>query len=313
MNCWKGVICMLIHEILDKCIERYEKPECEQCEDCSYGEYCPHDCEKCLDYLHNPNHAPENAPERKYDCVHMADFYTCKYSCRYTSELIYAIKRCEDIQDIDELKVLSFGCGPCTDLFALDALQEKGLISFDNVEYRGVDYSKEVWKNIHRNIIKFKKDNMDIRFFYKDVCQLIDEIANGSWTPNLIVFQYVFSDMQKHTTSDDIKHFVNKFAEYYNTKVPSNTYIILNDINLSCDYGGGREYFDRLCDKLSNVMHREGRFYNDHSKYPGGYKYGETSDGQFPCNKNKFNLSKLEKFSPFDTCASAQMIIKKVK
>ena len=87
----------------------------------------------------------------------------------------------------------------------------------------------------------------------------------------------------------------------------------MNDINLSCDYGGGREYFDRLCDKLSNVMHREGRFYNDHSKYPGGYKYGETSDGQFPCNKNKFNLSKLEKFSPFDTCASAQMIIKKVK
>lgn len=36
---------MLIYEILEKCINRYEKPECEQCEDCSYGEYCPHDCE----------------------------------------------------------------------------------------------------------------------------------------------------------------------------------------------------------------------------------------------------------------------------
>ena len=55
---------MLIYEILEKCINRYEKPECEQCEDCSYGEYCPHDCEKCLDYLHNPKHAPQNAPER---------------------------------------------------------------------------------------------------------------------------------------------------------------------------------------------------------------------------------------------------------
>ena len=60
--------------------------------------------------------------ERKYDCVHMADFYTCKYSCRYTSELMYAIQRCVDIQNIDKLKVLSFECGPCTDLFALDAL-----------------------------------------------------------------------------------------------------------------------------------------------------------------------------------------------
>lgn len=149
----------------------------------------------------------------------MADFYTCKYSCRYTSELMYAIQRCVDIQDIDELKVLSFGCGPCTDLFALDALKEKRLISFDNVQYHGVDYSKEVWSNIHRNITELKKENMNVRFFYKDACQLIDEIANGSWTPNLIVFQYVFSDMQKHTTSDDIRHFINTFAEYYNNKI----------------------------------------------------------------------------------------------
>ncbi|MBR2883695.1 MAG: hypothetical protein IKB93_02785 [Clostridia bacterium] len=303
---------MLIHEILNKCIGRYEKPECEQCEDCSYGECCPHDCEKCLDYLHNPNHAPENAPERKYDCVHMADFYTCKYSCRYTSELMYAIQRCVDIQDIDELKVLSFGCGPCTDLFALDALKEKRLISFDNVQYRGVDYSKEVWANIHRNITELKKENMNVRFFYKDACQLIDEIANGSWTPNLIVFQYVFSDMQKHTTSDDIRHFINTFAKYYNNKISPNTYVILNDINLGCSYGGGRDHFDSLLNKLRNRIYSKNYFCNDNSTssyYPRGYTYGD----ELPDNRNYFNLSGLRKFSPFDTCASAQMIIKKVE
>jgi len=303
---------MLIHEILNKCIGRYEKPECEQCEDCSYGECCPHDCEKCLDYLHNPNHAPENAPERKYDCVHMADFYTCKYSCRYTSELMYAIQRCVDIQDIDKLKVLSFGCGPCTDLFALDALKEKRLISFDNIQYRGVDYSKEVWANIHRNITELKKENMNVRFFYKDACQLIDEIANGSWTPNLIVFQYVFSDMQKHTTSDDIRHFINTFAKYYNNKISPNTYVILNDINLGCSYGGGRDHFDSLLNKLRNGIYSKNYFCNDNSTssyYPRGYTYGD----ELPDNRNYFNLSGLRKFSPFDTCASAQMIIKKVE
>lgn len=304
---------MLIHKILDKCIKRYEKPECEQCEDCLYGECCPHDCEKCLDYLHNPNHAPTNAPERKYDCVHMADFYTCKYSCRYTSELMYAIQRCKDLRNIKELKILSFGCGPCTDLFALDALKEKGLISFNNIQYRGVDYSEDVWTYIHSDIKKLSTDSMRIHFYYEDACELIDEIANGSWVPNLIVFQYVFSDMQKHTTQDDIKHFIDTFSEYYNTKVLPNAYIIINDINLDCSRGGGRDHFDTLCSKLIGIEHREGRFYNDHSRYPGGYKYGESSDGQFPCNKNRFDLSTLSEFSPFDTCASAQMIIKKVR
>lgn len=70
---------MMIETILSKCDNRYDEKEGEQCEDCSYGEYCPHDCKKCLDYIHNPRHAPIGASERKYDCTHMADAYTCKY------------------------------------------------------------------------------------------------------------------------------------------------------------------------------------------------------------------------------------------
>lgn len=101
---------------------------------------------------------------------------------------MYAIQRCSGIQNVNKLKVLSFGCGPCTDLFALDALKEKNLISFNSIKYRGVDYSKDVWANIHQDINKLKKDNIDIHFYYKDACILIDEIANGKWVPNLIVF-----------------------------------------------------------------------------------------------------------------------------
>lgn len=302
---------MLINLIIDNCIKRYEKPENCQCEDCSFGECCPHDCEKCLDYLHNPSHAPLNAPKRKYDCVHMADFYTCKYSYRYTSELIYAIQRCKDIKSVSDFKVLSFGCGPCTDLFALDALKEKGLMSFDTIHYRGVDYSKDVWINIHGDIKELASKPSNIYFYYKDACELIDEIASGSWVPNLIIFQYVFSDMQKHTTPEDIEHFINKFSEYFNSKIKPNTYVILNDINLGCRYGGGRDHFETLIRKLQNVEFDRVYFCNDNSTspyYPKGYTYGS----EMPDNKNYFNLSRVRTFSPFNTCASAQMIIKKV-
>ena len=69
----------MLETILSKCDERNDRHGCEQCVDCSYDTYCPHDCEKCLDYIHNPSHAPDGAPERKYDCTHMANVYTCKY------------------------------------------------------------------------------------------------------------------------------------------------------------------------------------------------------------------------------------------
>lgn len=306
---------MMIENILSNCNSRYEKNGCDQCVDCSYGKFCPHDCKKCLDYIHNPNHASTDAPKRKYDCVHMADVYTCKYSCRYTSEIIYALARCKDLHCVQEFKVLSFGCGPCTDLFAIDYLHKQNILSYSDIEYRGVDYSEDVWRRVHQDILKFENDNCRIKFFYQDACELINTIAKGNWIPNLIVFQYVFSDMQKHTKNKNINDFINTFAEYYNMKARYNTYIVLNDINLGREYGGGREYFDQLFGKLNNSVCRKGRFCNDNSRsdyYPRGYTYGEDSDGEFPCNDNLFELSPWREYDPFDTCASAQMIIKKV-
>ena len=304
----------MLNTILSACNDRYGTDH-EQCEDCSYGDYCPHDCEKCLDYIHNPKHSKAGAPDRKYDCTHMADFYTCKYSCRYASEIMYAIERCIDLHNLQELRVLSFGCGPCTDLFAIDALRKSNVLSYNTLKYRGVDYSRNVWRWIHRDIKSFENDNCSIKFFYKDACDLINTIAEGSWTPNVVVFQYVFSDMQKHTDTQSINNFINTFADYYNTKIQPNTYIILNDVNLGRDYGGGREFFDRLLGKLNNSIYGKGRFCNDHARgsyYSRGYPYGDNCDGEFPNNANRFDLTPWQRYSPFDTCASAQMIIKKV-
>lgn len=150
---------MLLETILLSCDKRHRMLQNKQCSGCSYGEFCPHNCEKCLDAIHNPNHACEGAPARKYDCVHMADVYTCKYSCRYTSEIMYALERCIDLHDVASLEVLSFGCGPCTDLFAIESLRGKSVLSFEEIEYRGVDYSETVWKNIHQDIQSYNNRN----------------------------------------------------------------------------------------------------------------------------------------------------------
>jgi hypothetical protein len=305
---------MMIDDLLNSCNNRYLQRGNQKCPKCSFKDFCPSDCEKCLSFIHNPTNAPIGAPERKYDCTYMADFYVCKYSCRYTSEIIYALQRLTDLSDLPVLKVLSFGCGPCTDLLAIDYLHSQDVLKFNQFEYRGVDYSENVWKNIHCDLKKYRSENFTIKFFYQDACELIDTIAQGSWTPNLVVFQYVFSDMHKHTGSQKTKCFIDTFAQYYNEKIPDKSYIILNDINLSTGYGGGREYFDILLGKLDKAIARKGRFCDDNAKsfyYPRGYTYGENSDGEFPDNSNFFDLTPWMAYSPFNTCASAQMLIKK--
>ena len=187
-------------------------------------------------------------------------------------------------------------------------------MQFKSLEYRGIDYSKDVWACIHNDIKEATDDNYKIRFYYIDMCDIIHTISQSSWTPNLIVFQYVFSDMHKHTGASGITEFINTFSHFYNEKVLPKTYTILNDINLSKAYGGGREYFDQLYAKLDSSTARRGHFCNDNARYsfnPRGYPYGDDSDGEFPDNRNLFNLSALSSYSPFNTCASAQMLIKK--
>lgn len=308
---------MLIDSILLNCNTRYTNKKCDtQCTNCSYGDFCSGDCGDCLDHIHNHSHAPTGAPIRKYDCRNMADFYVCKYSYRYTSELIYAFQRTTSLKEKPHIKILSFGCGPCTDLFALDYLQSTGEYSFKTYEYRGIDYSENVWHNIHSDIKTNALHNAITEFYYEDACKVIDDICNGTWTPDLVVFQYVFSDMHKHSGYENVTSFIDRFSNYVNNKMNKNCYIVINDINLERSYGGGRGYFDDLKNKIAYQKMRKGRFCDSNATsyyYPRGYTYGDDSDGEFPCNKNLFtwDTNWCMKYSPFNSCASAQMIIKR--
>lgn len=296
---------MMIQSLLESCDSRYKSTQhCNSCSDCSYQEHCPHNCEKCLDYIHNPSHAPDNAPDRKYDCVHMADYYVCKYACRYTSEMIYALRRLIDLSHKPSLKVLSFGCGPCTDLLALDYLKQQNEYTYSKLEYRGIDYSKEVWINIHHDLKTISPSDTTIGFFYKDICTFIDEIGEGAWIPDLVIFQYFLSDLHKHSERASVQSFLKSFAQFVDVYMPANSYIVLNDINLGASYGGGRDYFETLSSLLPSYSFRRGRFCNDNSQspfYPRGYSYGEDSDGEFPVNKNIFSLTQWTDYSPFQS------------
>jgi len=50
-----------------------------------------------------------------------------------------------------------------------------------------------------------------VRFYYKDACDLVKEIAEGLWIPDLVTFQYFFSDMKKHSQTEKIDEFHSGF------------------------------------------------------------------------------------------------------
>lgn len=98
---------MLLYDLIEKCSYRDKfQNEHEQCEDCSYGDNCPGDCQKCMQYVHYPQNAPV---PRKYDCVHMADCYYCKYAYKYASEITYGLACFAEIRNKKTLKIMSVG------------------------------------------------------------------------------------------------------------------------------------------------------------------------------------------------------------
>ncbi|MDL2327898.1 hypothetical protein LJC64_04555 [Ruminococcaceae bacterium OttesenSCG-928-A11] len=232
----------------------------------------------------------------------MAEYYVCKYSHKYASELVYAFCQLRDVWN-KPLKVMSVGCGPCTDLFALDHLQNEGRLG--HIEYRGIDLN-EIWRKIHRNIAH-NQENNQVRFFYENVFDFIDVVNRKNWLPDLLIFQYVFSDMRKTADDTEVNGFIEHMSEFIN-RLPVNSYIILNDINLQNSQGGGRNYFDRLYRHLHGCDYLDCHFNNNNRQ--NHYHYGDeyTSNNLiWPIPNN------LHQYSPFESCASAQKIIKRVR
>lgn len=280
---------------------RFKKSKCWFC---SYRNNCPHDCGKCLHYIHTPNIAP--AP-RKYDCGRMCDYYVCKYSHKYMSELYYAFQNLEDLKHIENLKVLSIGCGPCTDMLALDYLKQSRVYNYSTLEYRGIEIDTTIWKKIHNDIGDLVPDTYDINIINYDACLYVDQLLEQEWKPNLIVFQYVFSDMQKHSKEEKIEHLIETIGKYI-SQCPNNTYIVCNDINLSRRFNGGREFFDMLLNKIPCETQYIQCHFNNSNKN-GHFNYGQ----EYKSNKLICPIpTSIQCYEPFTSCASAQMLIKKV-
>lgn len=79
-----------------------------------------------------------SVPTLTYCCVHMADCYYCKYAYKYASEITYGLACFAEIRNKKTLKIMSVGCGPCTELAAVDYLKKKVYLIMKNCNIEGL-------------------------------------------------------------------------------------------------------------------------------------------------------------------------------
>ena len=103
-------------------------------------------------------------------------------------------------------------------------------------------FSKTISEELLNDIIDYFGD--EIRFYPNDILQLVDIIVQKKWVPDVLIFQYVFSDMYKYSDEKQIVQFIDKLASFLNSYNQEPIYILCNDINLSKSMGGGRRLID---------------------------------------------------------------------
>lgn len=300
---------MLYAELVERCAERYKAEHSLDrcCDNCKYKEFCKHDCEECLKNIHFPDKASYSG--RTYDCPQMMDYYVCKYTYRYASELIYALGEIEKLINLkaQNLRVLSVGCGPCTDLLALDFLRNNGICKFDTLEYVGVEKNPAIYARIYDDIRELSPQEYGFNIIPEDICTHVNELKTSKWQPDVIVLQYVFSDMQKHCEMAKIECMIQDLGEYINS-CNTSVSIICNDINLCRSKQGGREYFNDLLNTIDAPrdiyeLHFSNNDKQQHFDY--GVEYRDNSLIIVPDDSIR------QKFNPFLSCSSAQMLIVK--
>ena len=219
---------MNVNDLIAYCsnnyINSYKKCRCEDC-----SNICQGSCEKCLETIHFGDN-------RRYNCQNMINYYVCKYTYKYSSEIAHVFFENKLIDEMSNINIVSIGCGPCTDLIGIKEYIRQQRLNI-KINYTGVDLNKQ-WYNIH-NFIKNSNDNIEAEFIYDDIFNVFENL-NRDKKYDIVFLQYFLSDMIKYNDKNQMDKFVDNFVSKVVSKLKNNSLVIINDIN----YKNTRDYFD---------------------------------------------------------------------
>lgn len=279
------------------------------CQNCSSNnafsderEDCYGCCLECSEEVHY-GQSWRNAPFRsEYDCQKLVYYYTCRYSWKYCSEIMYALESI-DLDKYGAYSVLSLGCGQSPDLMAIE---QENRVDNKAVSYIGYD-TNPYWESVQDEIHAYCRNTGNIRCHY-ETADVIEKLYNSHGCfANIIVMSYLlssFPDSDRLQNASMLFDLIISKILAYKGREPA--LIIVNDIDHNTK---ARNYFDVLIRKLQDAGYNINTI-RRHFGHRNGRAYGDGSV-QYALNANKFLIPDDigNDFNCAIQCTSAQCII----
>lgn len=235
---------MTLYETLMKnCLASY-KPCTVPCTKAGCTKSCiTSESKNCVDCLHNKFTNWSNEFKlRPYDCEAMTMAYMLRYCNKYASEILTALYQCPWLLCSDSLNVVSIGCGPGTELLALERYAKQSNYA-GNINYTGFDKDKG-WGYAQGVLTR-------TLFEYDPNTKIHPHWIMGSLTAdngllpttNLLILNYVVSDVYKR---GDITAFFINLTSIVNA-LQHGACVIINDAN---SRNMGRDQIDQWCKSM---------------------------------------------------------------
>lgn len=280
------------------------------CKNCSSNPYCNlniiTDCWDQVFFHQNDDNLGSCTP---YACSAGTDYYLCKFACRFIGEIFNGLKHIDSsLNELSSLKILSLGCGPCTELPAVFASAKS---NSKPIKYCGVDLEYTAWKKFHNCIKGAYTDSVD--FIYMDCFQYLSNLLPNNWSPNIIIINYLISAITDHAKRHDL---VNNISFYFKNKCPSGSILFLNDINTPCF---STDFFDELASKLDAQQDesaqfsilRKGYFYFCGKNYTREPNHYASNFGTVKAKVPSKLQNMVNQLGAHSHLSSAQLIIRK--
>ena len=294
---------MLINELTLFCDKNYMSScagSCMRYNQCNHAVKCSGGCSNCLKEIH----FPESDSDRcDYNCLKLINFYVCRYTHKYASEMFYLLGKSRVLSGMKEYKILSLGCGGCSDLIAFDTFAVN-----KNLAYVGIEINR-LWEHVHNFIHKYKgikRKKFIKNFGYFDALDVM-QINPQS---NVLVLNYVLSSIHRSVPSKTMNFLRVLYAFMTNPNLSRPFVFLFNDVN-NTFYG--RNNFDRMICAVQNFYGERisiQRFYFDYKNDDEGkvYRYGtkHIASGLLYALPYKLRVSQ---YGIREFCTSAQVLI----
>lgn len=287
------------------CLQRCNHPS-GHCSSGFTGNENNNTCYKCAKEIHYHHSYRGMACRDNYSCQKLIYYYTCRYTWKYCSEILYALKSLK-LEDYKSYEILSLGCGQCPDLMAIEQINQ---FEGKQVTYVGQDINP-LWRPIHRIIKRHFDETKNVKCIL-NVTDSIDALmkSKSGFKANMIILSYLISSFPDYERTEHVNQLFDLIIEKVLPHKQDNPVLILiNDID---EKRYATRYYDTIVEKI-----RAAGYHVKVSKKHFGNREGkghQDESVQYQSYNNMFDLQlnikdRLRKYDGAFRCSSAQLIL----